>query len=95
MFSEHWLHNFKKRYGVTLKPTLMPQPAVTAPLSGDSDTLPKATPHDAMLPPPPPAAPVTLSAMLQLQHWFLQQCYRPMQTLQHATAPGVWHAQQT
>lgn len=85
LFSEHWLHNFKKRYGVTLKQTnrnaitLSKTSEISSPTTVvsqcDSSTLTSdknsnSTVNDTA------TKPVTdITAMLQLQNWFLAKYY--------------------
>uniref|UniRef100_A0A914VQB8 HTH CENPB-type domain-containing protein n=1 Tax=Plectus sambesii TaxID=2011161 RepID=A0A914VQB8_9BILA len=87
MFSEHWLHNFKKRYGVSLKQQIVANAASVKDVDGKqvgaddrSEDSPPVT--DDGTPPSTPSTPQTptfnptaIAAMLQVQQWFLQQCY--------------------
>ncbi|VDK68876.1 unnamed protein product [Litomosoides sigmodontis] len=86
LFSEHWLHNFKKRYGVTLKqtnrnaitssktleissPTTVVSQCDSSALTGDKNST-TSTVNDTA------TKPVTdITAMLQLQNWFLAKYY--------------------
>ncbi|KAK5969442.1 Centromere protein Cenp-B domain containing protein [Trichostrongylus colubriformis] len=63
LFSEHWLHNFKKRYGVSLKYKSTPLVDVS-----DNTTLAKQSPSSA------DAIDANL-AVLHLQAWFMNQGY--------------------
>ncbi|VDM70376.1 unnamed protein product [Strongylus vulgaris] len=65
LFSEHWLHNFKKRYGISLKyktATIEPSMESTSLLSQISPA-PSADNVDANF------------TVLQLHTWFMNQCY--------------------
>ncbi|KAL3998395.1 Tc5 transposase DNA-binding domain family protein [Acanthocheilonema viteae] len=98
LFSEHWLHNFKKRYGVTLKQTnrnainslktaeISPPATIVSQcdsiLTGDKN--PISSTSDTT------AKPVTdITAMLQLQNWFLAKYYSQEQAAnaQSVTTP--------
>ncbi|VDN19365.1 unnamed protein product [Cylicostephanus goldi] len=68
LFSEHWLHNFKKRYGISLKyksATAEPGPE-SASTSAQVSPIPSADTMDANL------------TVLHLHNWFMNQCYAPL-----------------
>lgn len=83
LFSEHWLHNFKKRYGVTLKQTS--RNAVSSTKASEISSPTTATQCDSSLTGDKNSTssindtatkPVTdLTTMLQLQNWFLAKYY--------------------
>lgn len=84
LFSEHWLHNFKKRYGVTLKQTNrnaassskiseISSPAIIVSQCDSTMTSDKNSVSSIS---DTTTKPVTdLTAMLQLQNWFLAKYY--------------------
>ncbi|WKX88906.1 hypothetical protein Q1695_008499 [Nippostrongylus brasiliensis] len=63
LFSEHWLHNFKKRYGISLK-----YKNASAEQAHDNVATPNLSPAD------PADANMTV---LQIQAWFMNQGYIP------------------
>ncbi|VDM19272.1 unnamed protein product [Wuchereria bancrofti] len=105
LFSEHWLHNFKKRYGVTLKQTnrnvisssktseiILSTTAsqCDSSLTGDKNST-SSTNGTAV-------KPVTdLTTMLQLQNWFLAKYYSQEQgtNAQLAALPQSSHRNTT
>ncbi|EFO22273.1 hypothetical protein LOAG_06215 [Loa loa] len=83
LFSEHWLHNFKKRYGVTLKQTN--RNTANASKTSEISSPTAASQCDCSLTDDKDSTssingiapkPVTdLTTMLQLQNWFLAKYY--------------------
>ncbi|KAK6731996.1 hypothetical protein RB195_008067 [Necator americanus] len=67
LFSEHWLHNFKKRYGICLKykSTSLERGQESTPTSTQVSPVPSAEAIDANL------------TVLHLHNWFMNQCYAP------------------
>ncbi|EPB76449.1 centromere binding protein B, DNA binding protein [Ancylostoma ceylanicum] len=67
LFSEHWLHNFKKRYGVSLKykSATIERGQESASTSAQVSPVPSTDTMDANL------------TVLQLHSWFMNQCYAP------------------
>uniref|UniRef100_A0A8R1U2A2 HTH CENPB-type domain-containing protein n=1 Tax=Onchocerca volvulus TaxID=6282 RepID=A0A8R1U2A2_ONCVO len=94
LFSEHWLHNFKKRYGITLKQANrnVVSPSKTSEISSPTT----ASQCDSSLTDDKncissingtAAKPVTdLTTMLQLQNWFLAKYYSQEQGTHSATS---------
>ncbi|KAM3721120.1 tRNA (guanine-N(1)-)-methyltransferase [Dirofilaria immitis] len=103
LFSEHWLHNFKKRYGITLKQTnrCTVSPSRTSEIS--LTTTPSQ--HDSSLTDDKNSIssisnttkPVTdLTTMLQLQNWLLAKYYSQEQgTFSAASLPQSTHRNTT
>lgn len=102
MFSEHWLHNFKKRYGVSLKQQIVANGAGVKDVDGkqvgggDDGSTDSPPVTDDGTPPSTPSTPQTptfnptaLAAMLQVQQWFLQQCYLSSMTGGQGAAAGL------
>uniref|UniRef100_A0A915PIA4 HTH CENPB-type domain-containing protein n=1 Tax=Setaria digitata TaxID=48799 RepID=A0A915PIA4_9BILA len=83
LFSEHWLHNFKKRYGVTLKqtnrnvvsPSKTSENSSPATVSQCDFSVPRGENSTSSIS-ATAAKPVTdLTTVLQLQNWFLAKYY--------------------
>jgi hypothetical protein len=60
-FSDHWLHNFKKRYGLTLKATKQEKTPETKQETLSSNAFPQGWPGNEML---------------QVSNWFTQESCR-------------------
>ncbi|KHN83900.1 hypothetical protein Tcan_11332 [Toxocara canis] len=91
LFSEHWLHNFKKRYGVSLKQSNATSKCASSSVVSNAECCTEPPPppsvstavipvpqEDSSVDVPHGSAPsASLSGVLNFQNWFVNQCYPP------------------